>query len=105
MSEVVQEIRRQLVAQGVNLSRKVLVKIDDNTLRVHTPSRRIEDFDFTSVDIKYDQGKDLYDVSVHKGDKKSLKVKTCKANGIFFDSLPNFFEKNITKTMKCGKFK
>ncbi|MDO8623199.1 MAG: hypothetical protein Q7R52_03040 [archaeon] len=100
MSEVVKEIRRQLVALGVPLKRKVLVKLDDNTLRVHTPGI-LGKIGGRSVDIKYDHGQDLYDVSIHELNNKTFKIKTCRSKGVFVDSLPDYFNKNITKGMKC----
>lgn len=95
MSEVVKTIANQLKAQGVNLRGKTLVKMDENTLRVSGKG--------TNVDIKYDKGHDLYNVSVHKIDRKTFKVKTCRSKGVYFDSLPNYFNPKITKSMKCDK--
>jgi hypothetical protein len=104
ISQVINEIKRQLVSQGVKLKGKTLVKIDNDTLRVHTPSKRIGDFDFTSVDIKYDKVKDLYDLSIHKGDKKTLNIKTCKVSGLFFDQLPDYFNKEFIKSVCIKKW-
>lgn len=95
MSQVVQEIANQLRFQGVKLRNKTLIKVDNNTLRV---SGKLQ-----NVDIKYNQGKDLYDVKVHKINNKTLKVKTCKSKDVYFDDLPNYFNPKITKRMKCGK--
>jgi len=102
MSEVVNEIKRQLIAQGVNLKGKYLVKVDDNTLRVHKPSSVIGKGDSRSVDIKYNKGSDLYDVSVHTIDNNTFKIKTCRSKGVYFDSLPNYFNKKIQNRM-CKK--
>ena len=104
MTKVLNEIINQLRGQKVNLKKKVLVKVDDNTLRVHTPGK-LGKIGGSSVDIKYDRGRDLYDVSIHKIDDKTFKVKTCRSSGVYFDSLPNFFNPKIVKTMKCSRWK
>lgn len=88
-SKTVSEIARQLKAQGVNLKGKMLVQIDDNTLRVHKPSRKIGDGTARSVDISYNKGSDLYDVAVHE--IKGTKIKSSKVDMQYFDDLPKFF--------------
>ena len=90
VGEVVREIARQLAAQGVDLRGKRLVKLDDNSLRVHTPSRGSFEGTARSVDISYDAGSDLYDVSVHT--IKGVDVKTERHKGMYFDALPQFFK-------------
>lgn len=94
-NEIIKETARQLKAQGVNLNNKTLVKLDSNTLRISGGGN--------NVDIKYNRATDLYDVKVHKINKKDFSVKTCESKGVYSDSLPNFFNKKIVNNMKGCK--
>ena len=86
-NDILNTIQRQLTAQGVNLRNKTLVKINPNTLRVSGGGN--------NIDIKYNKGSDLYDIKVHKINRKDFSVKTCKSDGVYVDSLPNYFNPKI----------
>lgn len=94
-NEVLQTIKKQLESQNVNLNNKTLIKINPNTLRVSGGGN--------NVDIKYNKGDDLYDIKVHKINKKNFSVKTCSSKGVYVDSLPNFFNPKIVNNMKGCK--
>jgi len=87
--QVLGEIINQLKGQGVDLYGKTLVDMGDLTLRVNMPRKGRGPA--TNVDIKYNEGMDMYDVTVHKIDK-DMNVKSEKFNGMYFDQLPQFFE-------------
>lgn len=86
-SQVVSEIARQLRHQNVNLRGKQLVALDKNSLRVAGRGK--------NVDIRYNKSRDLYDVKVHRINQKDFSVKTKSHKDVYFDSLPNFFNKKI----------
>ena len=58
-SPVVLEIQRQLIAQGLGLHRLAYVALDANTLKVSKGTN--------GVIIRYDSGRDLYDVTEYHG--------------------------------------
>ena len=83
-----QQVSQSLLKSWTNGNRKhnpkrfKRVAIDDLTLRFNKGK--------TNVDVKYNVGLDLYDVTVHKTNKNwETKSKTTK--GMYFDQLINFF--------------
>ena len=92
---VIEIIRKQLLGEGVSIKGKKLIKIDEDTLRVHSPSRK--NSPARSIDIRYDKGSDTYSVQKHIIGK-DFKIKSSKPmKGVYFDSLPNFFNKKLIK--------
>ena len=95
MSEVVETIVRQLACQGLDkltlacLGFKAFVKMDENTLRLHFKDRR----GVVNVDIHYNIGSDLYDVTWHRIDKETYEIKSEIRKDVFCDELVGVFDR------------
>lgn len=94
-SAVVQETARQVLALSNKARRAVglghtLLAIDDTTLRVSL-ARVERGRTFRNVDIKYNRGSDLYDVTIHLLDRHKLGQDDCcksrTVEGVFNDQL------------------
>ena len=91
-SEIVQTIADQINSiRGMQPSKR-LIAIDETTLRVHTKRGRT----VRNVDISYDAGLDLYNVAVHTFSAPTYEVTTETTEGVFADSLENFFPGRVT---------
>ncbi len=90
-SEIVRTIADQINSiRGMHPSMRLVV-IDETTLRVHTKRGRI----VRNVDISYDAALDLYNVAVHTFSAPSYEVTTKTTEGVFADSLENFFPERV----------
>ncbi len=90
-TETVQTIADQINSiRGMHPSMK-LIAIDETTLRVHTKRGRT----VRNVDISYDAALDLYNVAVHTFSAPSYEVTTETTEGVFVDSLENFFPERV----------
>lgn len=94
MSEIVETIVRQLSCQGLDkltlacLGFKTFVKMDENTLRLHFKDRR----GVVNVDIHYNLGSDLYDVTYQRISKETYEIKSSIQKDIFFDQFADVFD-------------
>ncbi len=92
ISETVQTIARQINGiRGMHFLAPQLIAIDETTLRVHTKRGRTN----RNVDISYDGGLDLYNVAVHTFSAPSYEVTTEVTEGVYADSLENFFPDRV----------
>ena len=94
MSEVVKTIVGQLSCQGLDkltlacLGFKCFVKMDEDTLRLHFKDRR----GVVNVDIHYNIGYDMYDVTYQRIDRETYEIKSSIRKDIFCDELVNVFD-------------
>ena len=93
MSNVIDTIMKHLRCQGLDkltltgLGLRMLVKMDDNNLRLHFKARK----GVINIDIHYDQGLDLYVVKAHKLNPQTLDVKTRESGEVYFDQFAELF--------------
>ena len=80
----VKTIMDQIDWRDLNLAKFKFIKIDENTLRVHKGKKKL--------DIKYNEGTDLYDIKKHTI-KKNLDVKTEEIDGIYNDQLKDIISR------------
>lgn len=78
---VTETIAQQVQQAGIRPT--ALVRIDDDTLRVHVKRGR----NVRNVDVRYDAGLDLYDVSVHRFQAPTYEVATETFEGVYADSM------------------
>ena len=74
----VKTIMDQIDWRDLNLAKFKFIKIDEKTLRVHKGKK--------NLDIKYNEGTDLYDIKKHTIGK-NFDVKTVEVDGIYNDQL------------------
>lgn len=90
ISQTVQTIAQQLKYAGVLQIRGLkLVAMDENTLRVNKG--------WKNIDIKYNGGSDLYDVTVHLTNRKTLDTKSKTTEGVYCDQLADLFADDTKK--------
>lgn len=89
-SDVVRTIRQQIGSLKPSCR---FIQIDDHTLRVHNPKRK----ETVNIDVKYNHGIDLYDVTVHRF-KSDLVIKTNSHCGLFVDAMVELVKSLVMET-------
>jgi hypothetical protein len=87
MNDVTKTIVAQVCEQVFVKKGKVFL-VDDATVRFN--------FGKTNVDVRYDSGLDLYDVTTHKT-KKDYSTESATVSGVYADVLGEFFPKHVFK--------
>lgn len=97
MNEVIETIVEQLRWQGLDrlklacLGLIAYVEIDDHTLRLHFKRQgRV-----VNIDISYNEGSDMYDVSVHRLDAKTFDTQSEVFGDMCFDQLGELIEEAV----------
>ena len=96
MNEIIETIMEQINWRVLHLMGFEFIRMSDDTLRVHRDNR--------NLDIKYNYGVDLYDLTKHTI-LKDLTVETEKVENVFFDQLQDIIRKffNIEEVAGCPR--
>lgn len=96
MNEIIKTIMQQINWRVLHLMSFKFIRMNDDTLRVHRDNR--------NLDIKYNYGTDLYDLTKHTI-RKDLTVETEEVENVFFDQLQNIISEflNIGEVTGCPR--
>lgn len=80
MNQTIKTILAQIDAPKLSVfCNIVFITMDDHTIRVHRRNK--------NLDISYDEGSDLYNISKHTLNQKTLETTTEKVEGLYYDQL------------------
>ena len=96
MNEIIETIMEQINWRVLHLMDFKFIRMSDDTLRAHRDNR--------NLDIKYNYGTDLYDLTEHTI-LKDLTVETEEVENVFFDQLQDIISEffNIRKVAGCPR--
>jgi hypothetical protein len=96
MNEIIETIMKQINWRVLHLMGFQFVRMNDETLRVHRDNR--------NLDIKYNYGTDLYDLTEHTI-LKDLTVETEEVENVFFDQLQDIIGEffNMGEVVRCPR--
>ena len=96
MNEIIETIMEQINWRVLHLRGFKFIRMNDETLRVHKGNK--------NLDIKYNYGVDLYDLSKHTI-RKNLTVETEEVENVFFDQLQDIISEffNIGEVAGCPR--
>lgn len=96
MNEIIETIMKQINWRVLHLMGFQFVRMSDETLRVRRDNR--------NLDIKYNYGTDLYDLTKHTI-LKDLTVETKEVENVFFDQLQDIIREffDIEEVARCPR--
>ena len=96
MNEIIETITEQINWRVLHLRGFKFIRMGSDTLRVHRDNR--------NLDIKYNYGTDLYDLTEHTI-LKDLTVETEEVENVFFDQLQDIISEffNIREVAGCPR--
>jgi len=96
MNEIIETIMEQINWRVLHLMGFQFVRMNDETLRVHKGNK--------NLDIKYDYGVDLYDLTKHTI-RKDLTIEAEEVENVFFDQLQDIISEffNIREAVGCPR--
>ena len=96
MNEIIETIMEQINWRVLHLMDFEFIRMNDETLRVHKGNK--------NLDIKYNYGVDLYDLTEHTI-LKDLTVETEEVENVFFDQLQDIIREffNMREVAGCPK--